>query len=83
MEKTTTTDSNGQIDEQYMIVSAVPIGGFGAGTISYYTPFTLSIYKDGYETYKEQLTPTEAIDYRRDLRHSVSAGRDAMGDEFR
>ena len=83
MEKTTTTDSNGQIAEQYMIVSAVPIGGAGAGTISYYTPFTLTIYKDGYETYKESLTPTEAIDYRRDLKHSVSAGRDAMGDEFR
>ncbi len=63
--------------------------GTGAGTgdayttTTLYTPHELTIYKDGYETYKADVEINRPMDLDIKLRHSPSVGRDEMGDDIR
>lgn len=88
-DNTIQTDANGQITEynivRYMNRQNVDLVN--------YNPFTLVVSKDGYADIKQfvyfgsassaQSYKTDKVNMQVKLMHSVSAGRDAMGDEFR
>jgi hypothetical protein len=77
------TNASGEFaTEQYVLSqSAVPTSGNGVATTwTTYSPFTITIQKAGYESYRGIFTITTAIDWEIALRRSPYVGRDVMGD---